>query len=473
MATELPAPRLGTVPAPLRLATLTALGLIAFSALGGLLDALNHASALHGGWVTGLWIGSAVAGAVAYRRQAAGLSPGPALVLQALFSLVALRALAAIAIDAPLISDFKDYHDLAVGVLGGAPWLQDGRPMGYPLLLAAAYALAGPAPVVGEWLNVLLGGASGLALWWLVRPLAGPGPALGALSLFALWPAHVLMTPVLGTEVIYGLAFLLAMGALVRARPDAARWATAAGWAAAAGALTGLAQYIRPTTLALVPAALLWLALAGRRPRPVAALAGLYLVGLLVVLAPVAEWNHRTQGKWSLSTSAYGGWSLLVGMNQRHFGMWNVDDAATAERLGGLKAVDAYAKAEGLRRMTSDPLGTARLLTVKFPIMWAMEDFGTYWALGTAPSPDAKRMALLTLLAQTFYALVTTFAAWALWRRREWDAAWTPLFVGLLLLVGVHSLLEVQGRYHFYWTPLFIAMAATSLARSGEPEPYS
>ncbi len=474
---------------PLRLATLAIVALIALRALIGLLDVLAHAAGHLGAGAVALWLAALAAAALlVYRRRRStdlltvlptALPTGRTAIALALIALIGLRALAALAIDAPLISDFKDYHDLAVGVLGGGPWLRDGRPMGWPWLLAAAYAVTGPTPAAGEWLNVAFGGASGMALWWLVRHLAGPGPALGALALFACWPAHALMTPVLGTEVVYGLAFLAAMGALVRARPaepisaDPLAWPLPAGWAVAAGALTGLAQYIRPTTLALVPAAVVWLALAGRRPRVAAALIGLYLAGLLAVLAPVAEWNHRTHGKWSLTTSSYGGWSLLVGMNQRHVGMWNVDDDATAQRLGGLAAVDAYARAEGLRRLTKDPVATARLVAAKFPIMWAMEDYGTYWALGTAPEPEPRRMALLTLLAQTFYAVVTALAAWALWRRRIWDAAWTPLFLGLLLLVGVHSLLEVQGRYHFYWTPLFIALAATCLAPAKRDQGHS
>ena len=446
-----------SVGGALRTVTFLVVALIALCAAGGLFFALAHAMSLLGPAVALLWVGVVVAGALALRGREAATSP--AFLGAAFATLLALRAATSLAIDAPLISDFKDYHDLAVGVLNGGPWIQDGRPMGYPLLLAAAYGLAGPHPTTGEWLNVFLGGLSGLALWALVQRLAGPVAAGLAVALFAVWPAHALMTALIGTEVVYGCAFLAAMAALVRVAPAGQGWA----WAATAGAFTGLAQWVRPTTLALVPAALLWLLVAGRRPHAAAALAGLYLAGLLLVLAPVAEWNHRTQGRWSLSTSSYGGWSLLVGMNQRHHGMWNVDDAATADQLGGLAAVDAYARAEGLRRMQADPLATAGLLARKFPIMWAMEDYGTYWALGTAPSPDHGRMALLTLLAQTFYAAVTGLAAWALWRRRDWDAAWTPLFVGLLLLVGVHSLLEVQGRYHFYWTPVFLALAACAL----------
>lgn len=438
----------------LRWPTFVVVLLIALSAAGGLVHSTFHAVNLAGPAVWLLVLGLAGVGAFAWRLRA-----GDGWVLPALAALVLSRSLIAWHLDAPLISDFLDYHNLAVGVANGGPWLQEGRPMGWPLILGAAYALFGPHPWLGEALNVAFALLGGVALWALVRPLAGPAAAALALAAYVLWPQHAQMTAVVGTEIVYATFFLAAGAALVRARPEAL------GWALAAGALTGLAQWVRPTTLALVPAALLGLWLVGRRPRVVAALAGLYLAGLLVVLAPVAEWNHRVQGKWSLSTSAYGGWSLLVGMNQRHMGMWNVDDAATAERLGGLKAVDAYARAEGIRRMTSDPVGTARLVAVKFPVMWAMEGDGTYWTLGTRQPPDPRTpvdMALLTLLAQAFYAGVAVLAARAL-RLRELALGWAPLFGGLLTLAAVHSLLEVQGRYHFYWTPLLIALAAVTL----------
>ncbi|MEB3221809.1 MAG: hypothetical protein VKS61_06985 [Candidatus Sericytochromatia bacterium] len=416
------------------------------------------------GWIVG-GLGGALLLAVAGRtgRLAGLLAAG---VWPAVLAALCLRLGATWALDVPLISDFKDYHDMALGLLNGAPWLQEGRPTGYPLALAATYAAFGVSTSAGEGLGVATGTLGVLALYALATPLVGRRGATAAAWAYALWPANVLSTPVLGTEVPYTTAFLAMMAALIRVGPGLA---VGAAWACLAGALTAAAQYVRPTTLALVPAAWAFLARSAPGARAGAMRVLVYTGALLTLLSPVLAFNHAHLGRWSLSTSAYGSWSLLVGMNQRHNGMWNVDDAAVADRLQDRRAIDAWAAEEGRRRLLADPPATLALMGRKFVIMWGAEDFGTYWAYGFRPDADPGVRAMLALISQAFYAALTALAAWALWRQRRWPLGVWPLWVGLLLLVGVHSLLEVQSRYHCYWTPVFM-VAAGALASRAAPE---
>jgi hypothetical protein len=425
-----------------------------------------------GFWPLAGGLGLLAALGLAAARRPGGVPEGPWALAAVVGLALGIRLLAVALIDAPVISDFLLYHNFAVELAqggawqpvshdrGGAWWLE-GRPMGYPSMLALAYALAGPSPAWGEALNVGLGVLGCFAMYAAVTPLAGARVGRLAALLFALWPAHVLMTPVLATEVAYATLVLAMAAALARARgtnPHDA-WRLAA-WAGLAGAATAAAQYVRPTTLALVPAALL--ALAWRQPGlraagiPVAA----YGAVLLTLLLPVAFHQHAATGKWSLSTSGYGSWSLLVGMNQQATGMWNVADDAAAGRLGTLPAVEAWARVEGWRRLTADPAASAHLMVRKLPLMWRLEDFGTYWALGTRPGTPLGTQRLLTWLAQAFWAAVSLGAAWALWRRHLEHPGWLFWIVGLLTIAAVHALLEVQSRYHFAWTPLLIALAA-------------
>ena len=42
------------------------------------------------------------------------------------------------------------------------------------------------------------------------------------------------------------------------------------------------------------------------------------------------------------------------------------------------------------------------------------------------------------------------------------------LALGLGTLVGAHTFVEVQSRYHFYWTPFFCALAGIGARRLWE-----
>lgn len=369
--------------------------------------------------------------------------------------LVGLRVWVAVRIDAPLISDFLEYHQLALGVLHGESWFSELRPMGYPLLLALAYKLAGVGPTAGEGLNILFAIATGVALYALGRRCGGPTVGTLALWLFALAPSQVLTTAELGTEIAYAAVFV---AAIWTAREAETRWPLAL----VAGALLALSQYIRPTSLALAPAFLAapWLAGLGGRKTLVRGVA--FLAAFVALLSPVAVYNHRVSGHWSFSTSNYGGWSLLVGTNQAHNGMWNVDDVALTARFTDLRAKNRFALKEGERRLFSDPVGFAALAARKFPIMWASEDYATYWTLGTAAHPDTPAIAQLNTLAQAFYVLVLVLALLGVWRSRDTSSVSLILTVTGILVV-VHTLLEVQSRYHYYMVPAFCLLAATCL----------
>jgi hypothetical protein len=370
---------------------------------------------------------------------------GPAPLVLGLVLLLATRGAACWYLDGPLVSDFQEYHDLATAAAKGGPWFSDLRPMGYPLLKAAGFAVLGPALWFGEALNLVFAFLTGLFLYLWGRKLWGPAAGALGLWLYALMPAHALMAAVQGTEIPYAAAFMAALWAL----------AAAPGWVS--GALLGLSQYIRPTSLIMVPAALLF------ERRRVA-----FLAGLLVVLAPVLAWNWQAHHKVSLSTSTYGGWSLLVGSNQASNGFWNLEDTVLVNKLP-FEQRDAFAREEAKRRILRDPVGFAGLALRKFGFLWGAEDFGTYWTLGVKPGADARLTTLLYLASQAMYGLVLVLAGVGLWLERRRPAKPVALaLLGLASLVGAHTFLEVQSRYHFYWTPVFAGLAGLGLLRLWE-----
>ncbi|MDB5099604.1 MAG: hypothetical protein JWM80_4025 [Cyanobacteria bacterium RYN_339] len=395
------------------------------------------------------WGGLAALACLAWigMRRPASLE-GPLPVALGLAMLLATRGLASWYLDGPLVSDFLEYHDLALAAARGGPWFSDLRPMGYPLLKAAGFAVLGPVPWFGEALNLFLAAVTGTFLYLWARRIWGAAAAVLALWLYAFTPAHALMAAVQGTEIPYAAAF---MGAL---------WALAAAPPWVAGLMLGLSQYVRPTSLILVPAVALYY----RSWKPLLA----FGVAVLLVLAPVVGWNWQTHHKLSLSTSTYGGWSLLVGTNQVSNGFWNLDDTILVNKLP-FDQRDQFAREEAKRRVLSDPLGFGALALRKFGFLWGAEDFGTYWTLGVRPQADQRPATALYLLSQAAYCLILVLAGVGLWLERRRPAEPVVLaLLGLASLVAAHTFLEVQSRYHFYWTPVFAGLAGVGLLRLWE-----
>lgn len=368
--------------------------------------------------------------------------------------LVGVRLLAVWWLDPLLEHDPLSLHQLAVGVAEGQCCFAD-RPMGYPMLLGAAYALLGDSLLVAELVGLGIAVGTGLVLYDLVRTTWNTTAAAVALTVYALMPSQVLIVVVPLTEPLYGLALV-----------GAVRLAAAAGWsrsaAAACGVIIGLGQYIRPTAVAVLPVFLVvpWLAerLAGRE---VLLRAGSMLVAFAIVMLPVAENNLRAHGDLSLSTSDYAGWTLYVGTNQEWDGQWNPDDAA---RLAGFPGETWWERSEvagreGVRRITDDPGGFARLVPRKFRVLWADDDYAITHTLGIAST--APVLALLTSAAYVGLVAATLLGIW--WERRRMSGT-TLLILGLTATVaGIHVFVEVADRYHAYLIPLWCALAGVGV----------
>jgi hypothetical protein len=219
----------------------------------------------------------------------------------------------------PAVEDGHYYDVLARRLASGAgyTWLwPDGvvtyaahYPVGYPAMLAVAYALVGASPGVAMALNALLGAmgaygahrlvdAPGVARW---RPVAG-GLAV------AVHPALVPYTAALMTEGIAASLVVAAFAVAGGAHGPGRAWP----WVVGAGLLVGVATFVRPQSLVLAPVLGVLAARPdvgwGSRWRRAAAVTG-------VALACVAPWTIRNCVRMHRCAlvSVNGGWNLLIG----------------------------------------------------------------------------------------------------------------------------------------------------------------
>jgi 4-amino-4-deoxy-L-arabinose transferase-like glycosyltransferase len=193
-------------------------------------------------------------------------------------------------------SDSQGYHRLACGLLAGHGYTWDEqppytpnlyRPPGFPLLLLGLYALVGPSVAAAIAWQALIGTATILLTFFLVRSLNfSPRLALLAAAIQALDPVAIQYSNLLLTEVYTSPLVLLAALCVVRYRSTASpRWLLATGAIFAAGIMIHPVLLFLPLLLLAAPL----LSSATRTLRQF----GVALGSVVLALMPASAWIVR------------------------------------------------------------------------------------------------------------------------------------------------------------------------------------
>jgi 4-amino-4-deoxy-L-arabinose transferase-like glycosyltransferase len=199
-------------------------------------------------------------------------------------------------------------------------------PIGYPALIAAAYAALGAHPWAAMLVNALLGALAAAATHRLLAEGAGPKAALLGALVVALHPALVPYTAAIMTEGVTAalLAIAAALGVVARraGRPALAR--------AAAAIVLGMATLVRPQCIILAP---LLGALAVPARVPWARRLWASVAVTAIAIACCAPWTVRNCVRMNRCAlvSVNGGWNLLIGA-QTESGAWAPVDVPAACR---------------------------------------------------------------------------------------------------------------------------------------------
>lgn len=377
--------------------------------------------------------------------------------------LVGLRVVISAQFDSGTRGEPGVYVAMAETLLG-PDWDFMGRPMAYPFALAGAFAFIADRQLAIEAVNLLLALAAGGVVWALARGLYGR--RVGALALlgYAAWPAGALMTVVSIPQAGFDLAIAAAAWAAVCLPP---------GWRGGAltGAILGIAQYLRPTAPALLPAYILARLWPGVDRRALVHAIVVPISAFLIVLLPVIASNYDRTGSPSISTSDYGGQVLYIGTYEPSGGQF---DQAANDALIELAGEDQLARSAmgteiALQRIKDDPLGIAALAVRKQDTLWGTEHYGVQYAIrqSLADRPQHPDATTPMLLSQAFYALLLITATVGLWSRRREPDALVPLAVTLIWTVAaMHALLEVRDRHHSYVIPLLLPLSALAIDRA-------
>jgi hypothetical protein len=384
-------------------------------------------------------------------------------------------------------------------------------PVGYPGMLALAYAVFGASAGVAMMLNALVGGAAAGAAYRLADDPAGTRwrPAAAGLAV-ALHPALVPYTAAVMTEGVTAGLLILATALAAHARTAGRRWP----WWALLGVVMGVATLVRPQSLLLAPVlgALAVPAAVSARARVLGAVAA-----TAVALACVVPWTARNCERMHRCAlvSVNGGWNLLIGA-QTTSGVWQEivvpDECATAWDEGGKDACFErvarreiaaspaawLARAPAKIATTLDYFGAApwylhaanpeafgdgakRWLAVVETIVCRLLLLGALWSVGRRQGP---RLAARTIVAAAGALAAVTTHGWigyvaivvavALLGRRALAEAQPIVPVTAALVAAtvlVHAVFFGAGRYGLVLAPFLAVLAfvpTRSLARPDE-----
>jgi hypothetical protein len=365
------------------------------------------------------------------------------------------RLLWVLAVPTVPVSDFAMYRESA-NYLSEFGRLDHGfiYMPGFVALLAWIKDLGGDL-LAQKMPGVVLGGLGAAGLFGLTLGLFEHlSVAVVATLLYALWPAGVAMSSVVGTDMPAAALLALALGALALLGPRRP-------WVAALvfGVLMGLGAWVRAVLLPLSALSLgYWLA---RRTRWPAALA-LTLASVAATLLVLLPWGLRQKRESGhlYFTDDHGGVTALIGANPNSEGSYTRAMNSMFQEVTGHSVLDephhdvdtaAYAMARDWTRFS--PRYALGLIAKKAERLFEPERRLLYWSIlrpGVLPGASA---------------------AW-FDRRREPIGAAADAFgvaVALLALVGFVITL-VRGRWPaLAVVPFMLALAATYTLFFAEP----
>lgn len=455
-------------------------------------------------------IGICAGGAVAWLARSAWLrAVAPARwVSLALGVFVASRLAVLVLVPSVPVSDFAKYFELARHFARGeAVPAGDFAPWGYPLALAPVLALCGAHVPTAQVFNVVMGALALVLIYKLTRSVYGPTAAKIAALLFVLWPAQVMLTPVLASEhvaLVLALAFLLCIvktqahsapgrapaGAPAQSvpAPPGEERTTAGGTARSRNLVSRAGSGTRQVAMTLLAGVAAALSVAVRPAAGVLIVAGLLTLGsrnesrrrrLMLAVLLCAAFGLTYGGYLGAMKRAVhatpptaAGWNLLVGTNSQHDGMWNQDDVSRFFSFPSLEHSNRFARQEAWRRIRSDPGGFVRLMGRKVNITWTTAGYGVYWSVVQGLSEEApERWARshvngLFAWAQFYHSAILVLAVGGLLRavRSSPPRATTLLVLGLLAGTALHSVFEAQNRYQYVFFVSLLVIASSVLA---------
>ncbi|MEX1254932.1 MAG: glycosyltransferase family 39 protein [Dehalococcoidia bacterium] len=333
-------------------------------------------------------------------------------------------------------------------------------PPGYPLVLAGSFLLFGDGLMVGKLVNAFLGAVTVVLVYALATKVVDRRVGLVAAAIMAVYPAQILSSALLMTEVLFtGLAALLLLLLVAwTAERRASTWQLLT-----LGLLVGFMTLVRTEALLLIPALLVLWKLLTPSWQETGRYAALLLIAALPLLLAWSMRNYVELGDLELRSG--GGTALRMGISP------NFDAHLTAWYFG----VAPPPIADTLRHFATHPWDVGVLALRKLAFLFRDDADVVKETQKYVPQPlsDGAGARWSALTNWYYYAVgVLAMIGIAAWLRtldrRRLVVLWFVASWSLIYLLFVP-----QGRYHLPVVPVlattaaFAAVSAWQFAQDG------
>lgn len=391
---------------------------------------------------------------------------GPYGIWLAILAAALAARLAFVAFMPPVImwADGREYDAVArLLVDHGTYGLQALRPPGYPTLIAAVYSVFGKNLLALRLVEVVLGTLSVALIGLIGTRLFGRRAGLIAAALAALHPVLAFLPSTEFPENFAVLVIVLALGAAFAGLRQGGAW----GWAAASGALFGIATLIRPNIVTLLPGFALGAVFMLARERrgwvvPVAACCA----ALALTLAPWIVRNHHVHGRWAF-VSTGGGRQFWCGNSPQTTGSTLVipmPDSTMREAFRHVSseyAMDAYYYSKGMEFVRAHPARAAWLYVTRFANLFALYPETVTHTFINRWSRWAQGISSIVIYLGVLLSL----------RRWKREPALWPMVGAIVTFALVNALFFMNLRYRMAFEPCLLLMAGLGWAGLGWASP--
>lgn len=381
--------------------------------------------------------------------------------------------------------DFARYFNYAVSIVNGNPGaISDIRGVfphltGYPLMLSYVLRIFGTEVEVARWFNLFCTLISILLLYQLGKIMFSPKTGRAAALLFAFWPGQIFYSAVLGAEHLFTMQFLFVLLLFFYCIREKKQNKSILLAVATAMALT-FAHVVRPVASLLFPAFFLYLLILPLETNKEECVSGgkkkayvhrgiLFVVILLTFIGSLQGLNRIYEPMVQVPLGKTGaGFNLYVGTNKESQGMWSAEDwEIIKEYHYDFQRIHEEGWNRGVERIKEDYIEFLLLAEQKFSIQWSVSDYGLYWGLletdrVTAVSLWAEEYRQeLQVASQVFYMSLIWLIAFGAWKETRRNQVNAGDFIAVLFFgfIAMHTLIEVQSRYHHSLMPLFMLLA--------------
>lgn len=376
-----------------------------------------------------------------------------------------IRLLYVVFLPTIAVGDEIAYDRLAIGLIEGKGYgggTSSYMPPGQPFFLAAIYYVFGYNPQIACIFQAFISSLTCIIIYYIGKSVLNK--KIGIISGFiaAFYPTFIIFSELLITETLF--VFLLTLSALYLLKIHEK---TSAKNISITGVSLGLAMFMRPLIMGLIPFILIWMLLSSKNRKKNLMK---FMVIILIMMAVISPWTVRNYNVHHefVPVSLNGGYCFWLGNNPDATGMAcsaleNKTRAYTTLNMTAHNEVerDRLFYKKGFEFIKENPINVLCLDLEKFAYFLGIPNkfFANYFEnrfINPIPKWLFIILAPLTVLP---YIILLPFAIFGIVFYQKWDRKAYLLILLIFYYTLMHSLILAEVRYHLQIMPFLIIFA--------------